>query len=165
MCRYCKYSTTFSGRKTKVPRLLLLVQLDNCGTEISKVPVISCPAQPQETVFQSKPSSVSDTSYQQRDAASPVSGARSQRAATSPAPLSDARSQRVATSPGSASRRSAASPTFVMDTASQRSATSVNSELDPLAPSPCTRSMVAHWIDNLGIDISAVLRIRDVYPG
>jgi hypothetical protein len=52
-----------------------------------------------------------------------------------------------------------------MDTASQRSATSVNSELDPLAPSPCTRSRVAHWIDNLGIGIFEVLRIRDVYPG
>ncbi len=181
---YCKYSIAFSDCKTKVPHLRLLVQFDNCGSEISKVPVISCPVHQQETVLQSKPASVSNASYQ-RATPSPVSGARSQRAAISPAPVSDASSQRAATSPASvsdarsqraaaspaasvpdsAARRSAASPAFIMDNASQRSATSVNSELDPLAPSPCTRSRVAHWIDNLGIGgIFAVLRTRMFIP-
>ena len=46
------------------------------------------------------------------------------------------------------SRRSSAR---VADTASRRSVVSVNSEVDPAAPSPRTRSRVAHWIDNLGI--------------
>lgn len=112
------------------------------------------PLPPQKSVTPSPPASASD-SGSQRAAPLPEEDNRSQRAATSLASVSDACSQRMgATMPASAwnnaSRRSAASPALVMDTASQRSAASVNSELDPVAPSPYTRSRVAHWIDNLG---------------